>query len=346
MDGKAINNQSSNCLNLIRIIAAFQVMFGHMVEHLELPINDMLFYLTYFFRGVPIFFVLSGYLMWFSIERSNSYKNYLSKRFLRIYPELWMSVIVDLIVIVSLYSSWDIKDLALFALGQGTFFQFWTPNSLRGYGVGTPNGALWTIGVMIQFYVVAWFFYKLIKKHHHMIIWIALTVGSFVVSGFGGFLTHDFFEIEIVGKLYDQTIVKYFWLFSIGMFIAEFAEFFIPIFVKWWYVLLAFAFIFFITGFDLYSGYYLMWSVCLTSGLIGFAYRFPQLSIKLDISYAVFLYHMIIVNIFVEKGYLHNWLFLVAVMLITVIIACLSTITLGNWGAKNKASLLNIQSCV
>lgn len=79
----------NNCLSLIRIIAAFQVMFGHMVIHLNLPINNTLFDMIYFFRGVPIFFVISGYLIWFSISRSNSYKDYLMKRFWRIYPELW-----------------------------------------------------------------------------------------------------------------------------------------------------------------------------------------------------------------------------------------------------------------
>ncbi len=79
---------SNNCLNFIRIVAAFQVMLGHMIEHLELPINNNILYLTYFLRGVPIFFVISGFLMWFSIGRSISYKEYLKKRFWRIYPEL------------------------------------------------------------------------------------------------------------------------------------------------------------------------------------------------------------------------------------------------------------------
>ena len=67
---------SNNSLSLIRIIAAFQVMFGHMVEHLVLPINDTLFRVTYFLRGVPVFFVISGFLMWFSISRSKTYGHY------------------------------------------------------------------------------------------------------------------------------------------------------------------------------------------------------------------------------------------------------------------------------
>lgn len=137
---------------------------GHLIEHLELPISNIARNACYFFRGVLIFFAISGMLIWFSINnRSKSYRNYLGKRFLRIYPELWGAVIVDAIIILLLYKQAVPKDLLLFSLGQGTILQFWTPNSLRGYGVGTPNGALWTIGIMIQFYIVAWPISKILK---------------------------------------------------------------------------------------------------------------------------------------------------------------------------------------
>ena len=42
----------------------------------------------------------------------------------------------------------------LFIFCQSSIFQFWTPNFLRGYGCGTPNGSLWTIGILIQFYII------------------------------------------------------------------------------------------------------------------------------------------------------------------------------------------------
>ena len=207
MDEQSYAN--NNCLNLIRIVAAFQVLFGHMVEHLELPINDMFLKTSYFLRGVPIFFVISGFLMWFSIARSNSYEQYLKKRFWRILPELWVAVILEIIVIVIVYSGWNLKDLLLFAFGQGTFLQFWTPESLKTYGVGTPNGALWTIGVMMQFYIVVWFFYKLMKNRS-IWAWIAGFAISFSISFALGKIIHDLLRIDIIGKLYDQTVIKYF----------------------------------------------------------------------------------------------------------------------------------------
>lgn len=327
--------KNDNCLDLIRIIAAFQVMFGHLVEHLELPIDDTIFHISFFLRGVPIFFVISGFLMWFSIGRSKTYGQYLKKRLWRIYPELWVAVAVEIIVLIIVYEGWNLKQLLLFAFGQGSIFQFWTPDSLRAYGVGTPNGALWTIGVMIQFYVVVWFFYKLMKNCSKW-AWIIVFFASFGFSFLFGWITHDLFQIEIIGKLYDQSFIKYFWLFFIGMFIAKFIDSFLPILTKYWYSFLLIAFLFFWTGWDLFSGYYLMWSIFLALGLIGFAYRYPLLSISPDISYAFFLYHMTVMNVFVNYKLIDDWIYALGVFAITVFVSFISTITVGKWSANRK----------
>ena len=340
MDGQSLSKQASNnCLSLIRIIAAFQVMFGHMVEHLELPINEELFHATYFLRGVPIFFVISGFLIWFSIGRSKTYKQYLKKRFWRIYPELWVAVAIEIFILIILYKGWIFKDILLFTFGQGTIFQFWTPNSLRGYGVGTPNGALWTIGVMIQFYIVAWFFQKAMSKRK-MTTWVIGLFVSFGISWVCQYITHNLIAKEMIGKLYDQTFIKYFWLFYIGMFIAEFKDRLLPILKKYWYVCLAISLLFFWTGFDLFSGYFLLWSTFLTAGLIGFAYRYPKLSISPDISYGVFLYHMTVVNLFVSLGWIGNWLYILPITIITCFLAFISTNTIGRLSELKKQSML------
>lgn len=153
----------SNSFNFIRLIAAMQVMAGHFIMHLDLPINRIISLIIYFFNGVPIFFGISGYLIWFSMERSVSYTQYLAKRFRRIYPELWAAVCLEILFMLFLYQGWNIKGLIPFILCQATVLQFWTPECLRGYGIGTPNGALWTIGIMVQFYISAWGVYKFMK---------------------------------------------------------------------------------------------------------------------------------------------------------------------------------------
>lgn len=331
------NGRYNNCLSLIRIIAALQVILGHLIEHFELPITVNGLRAAYFLRGVPIFFAISGFLIWFSMERSQSYVDYLKKRFLRIYPELWLAVVVEIFVLVLLYRGWEINSLILFAVCQGSVLQFWTPESLRGYGVGTPNGALWTITVIIQFYIIAWAVYKLMKKRA-AVTWIVWFIISFALSRVGTFIAHDFVGIEIVGKLYDQTIIKYFWLFYIGMFLAEFRDKLMMHLKKYWYLLLAVSLAFFWTSRDLFSDYYLGWSLFLTSGLIGFAYRFPELRISPDISYAMFLYHMTAINVFVHFGLTGSWVYVAPVLVIVVCVSFISTMTIGKISVYIKKS--------
>ena len=124
-DSKLMNvsQKHNNCLNLFKLIAALQVMYGHIVIHLD--INSNIYFDKFFgvFQGVPIFFALSGFLIWFSIERTKDegYLKYIKKRFWRIYPEMWVAVAVEIIVMCIIYNEWNVKDTALFTLTQSTF---------------------------------------------------------------------------------------------------------------------------------------------------------------------------------------------------------------------------------
>ena len=62
-------------------------------------------------------------------------------------------------------------DLWAWFFGQITIFQYYTPNLLRNFGVGTPNGSLWTIPVELEFYILlhycpkkfSWTYFKLLN---------------------------------------------------------------------------------------------------------------------------------------------------------------------------------------
>lgn len=162
---------TNNSLNTFRLFASIQVLWGHTLAHLGLANVPVLGDFIGFFYGVPIFFTLSGFLIWQSIGRSRSFGDYAKKRFWRIYPELWAAVVVEILVILALYRQpIDWPKLGLFTIGQATIFQFWTPDFLRGYGCGCPNGALWTISVLIQYYFLVYFVYILLKNRR-LIVW-------------------------------------------------------------------------------------------------------------------------------------------------------------------------------
>lgn len=330
-----VKNNKANSISFIKMLAAFQVMLGHMFLHLEVTTQNWFSSILYFFAGVPIFFIISGYLIWMSIRRQNSYVSFIQRRFWRIYPELWGAVIVEILSIMLLYSAWNFKDLIKFTIAQSTFFQFWTPETLRGYGCGTPNGSLWTITVIVQFYIISWFVYKTLHGKK-IVIWVISLVAAIGFSILGQYGL-EFIGVEVITKLYDQTILRYLWLFLFGCFIAENKAILVDyVLKKYWYLFILAACFPYITSIDIYAGYKVLHSILLVAGLIGFAYATPKVSIEVDISYGVFLYHMIIANIFIDFGWTRKWIYVIGACFLSTVTAFISHRIIGVWSAKKK----------
>ncbi len=325
----------TNSISLIKLLAAFQVMFGHIKAHLLLsvpaPVNAIIGY----FKGVPIFFVLSGFLIWNSVYRSKDYRSYIKKRFWRIYPELWACIVVEIISILIFYNGWNVRDLSLFAISQGSILQFWTPKSLRAYGCGTPNGTLWTICVTIQFYVFSWGMYKALQNKNRC-TWLAYIILGITISIIGEKVA-QYSNHEIIVKLYDLTLFRYGWLFLIGMFVAEYSKEIMPIISNHFYVPLLLGLVPYFFHFDLNAGYGVFSNTLMVLGLLGFAYEFPKLAVEPDVSYSIFLYHMIIVNIAISVGWTGIWGYGILVVVISCLLAYISTMIIGSWSAKQKS---------
>lgn len=329
-----------NCINIIRLLAAYQVIYGHAVYYLKIDIDYRISWFIDLFHGVPIFFTLSGFLIWMSIRSSRNYTQYLRKRFWRIYPELWVAVFVEIVTIIVFYKeeiNWP--QLSLFALTQGTVFQFWTPDFLRGFGSGTPNGALWCICVLIQFYLIAYPLYKLL--HGKSIQKWLYYVSIFILIGCITPFLKDHLPL-IIGKLYGQTIIPYLWMFLLAAFAAEKKDTVIPVLKKRWWLFLLMLLVIRYASFDVNASYYsygLLETLCLFGGLMGFAYSYPQLNIKYDFSYGLYIYHSIILNIFIIKSYYYSLYYLIAVFLISSIIAIISMKTIGRLSSSKRLSV-------
>ncbi len=328
--------KNDNCLSLFKLIAALQVMYGHIIVHFGISSNSVFDKLFAVFQGVPVFFTLSGFLIWFSIERSASrggYTGYLKKRFWRIYPEMWIAVVVEIIVMCILYRGWNVRDTAIFTFAQSTIFQFWTPGSLRGYGCGTPNGSLWTMCVTIQFYIIAWLIYKFLRNRKWY-VWAITIIASVVMSELFEFLS-GLFGVEVFLKLYNQTVIRYLWMFLLGMMMACFFDKIIPFCKKWWPVFICAGIIITFTGFDFSAGYGVLKTLFVLVAIIGFAYCFPQFKLKKDISYGIFIYHMTVVNAMITFGLTGRIIWLMVAMVISCILGYISTIIAGKHFAKS-----------
>lgn len=147
-----------NNFNHIRLAAATQVLLVHAINHFncESPIANVF----RLFPGVPIFFFISGYLIYQSFDRMKVRRltDFYRNRFLRIYPGLFVCVIVSVasVYLAGFFTTNPVapRKIGLWIVAQTTAFQFYNPEFMRGYGVGVLNGALWTISVELQFYLL------------------------------------------------------------------------------------------------------------------------------------------------------------------------------------------------
>ena len=217
-----------NNFDLIRLFAATQVMVFHSLVHLsvETPLWLKPFGV---FAGVPMFFVISGFLISASYERSRSLRDYAEKRARRIFPGLWLCLLVTFAVVA--LSGYDLARPAALAWMASQFVALvHTPAFLKDWGFGSYNGSLWTIPVELQFYAVLPLIASLwVAARSRPSRW-ALAIGLFVVAtgvAVGVRLVHpsiigfDVVHEPIAAKLLRYSFVSHIYLFALGFLIQK-----------------------------------------------------------------------------------------------------------------------------
>lgn len=322
-----------NNFDLLRLVAAIEVLFQHAISHLEINNLNKFTNILSHFPGVLMFFTISGFLIFSSFDRNRDLKKYFINRFLRLFPALWFCFLITLglllffnIIAFNDIFSWTIIK---WIFTQVTVFQFWTPDVLRSWGVGTPNGSLWTIPVELQFYIFLPLIILLFKKirlvYKFLFFIIFSLVYSFYISSKQGM------PETLLIKLLGVSIVPYLYCFLTGSMMYLFwnkIKKLIEGKALYWLLL----YIIFNLIFDIKPSYtpvnlQLISNLLLSIVTISLAYTLPKLSLFLkgnDISYGMYIYHMLVINSLISFGYLGDVKYLFLTIIITIAISSLS----------------------
>lgn len=79
-------------LDVLRGLAALGVVFFHYTSHGTRYFNDYPFFFWEGEFGVHLFFVISGFVIYYTLERSRTLGDFLFSRFSRLYPTYWVAV--------------------------------------------------------------------------------------------------------------------------------------------------------------------------------------------------------------------------------------------------------------
>ncbi|WP_299764738.1 acyltransferase [uncultured Dokdonia sp.] len=333
-----------NNFDLIRLLAAIQVVLFHSYEHLQIKAPAFKFLSAFFlefFPGVAIFFFISGFLIYASFDRNKQYlKKYFKNRVLRIFPALWICLIITIILLVLDFpGKWnnffEQSHIIEWFFAQSSLFQFYTPDELRYWGVGTPNGSLWTITVEFQFYLVIPFLYYFINKFKNSLIPLALIlIVSIAVNFYIGTIPNEYLTRKL-GAVFVLPYLYYF-LIGVGFYIHwnKIKTLFENTFLKWFILYLVFMYItkswldFDTASYWIKSPLNIIASLLLAGVTFSAAFTKGTISSRIlkgnDISYGIYIYHMLVVNFMVERGLEGNTIYIFIVLLMTIILATFS----------------------
>lgn len=319
-----------NNFDLIRLIAASQVAILHAAYHLDIDIDNFKNILKYI-PGVPVFFTISGFLIASSYQQSNSLTQYFINRALRIFPALWVCFGFTFILLrcfqkIPFEQMFSLQFWAWIGT-QISFFQFYTPEFLRSWGTGNPNGSLWTIPVEIQFYLFlplcSLLFTRINIYLKYGVFFILSVIFNFFLGGREDTITLKLMGVSLFPFLYNfllGTIIFKLWRYLRKWFEGK---------ALWWLLI----FVVYCNLGQTMPEYYptiagFFANIILAFLVISTAFTYTGLSDKIlkkiDISYGIYIYHMPIINSLIALKLTGNYIFMIIALTTTLLFALLS----------------------
>ena len=332
----AINRK--NCFDYVRLYGAFQVLISHGQAHLNLNIPSIIANI-FSYDGVSIFFAISGFLVTISWINSNfNLKTYLIARSLRIFPALWTSAIISFFLIIFLGKfkfAFSLKGI-LWLFSQASPFTFWNPNELRDFGVGVINGSLWTIPVELQFYIFVPLLislYFLLKRRFSgfisslslvFIAALSVLIKIYIPPVPAGDGTAAR-EGSILVKLLYVSFAPHICTFIMGMLLALIVGVFGQKVCARFFIFIGLIMIS-IDNIPFINESLGIWIHPIYTALIfiGIGLFSSPFKLRFDISYGLYLYHMLVANLLLEIDINNQFNILYAYLFFTFLLAFLS----------------------
>ncbi len=199
-----IGNTRIVILDGFRVLAVLAVLLFHFFSRFVYPRykEDLYPYGNEYdffglgYLGVHFFFIISGFVIFFTLEKTLNFKSFWKKRLIRLFP----SMLLASIIIYSFFSIFNHQNSSEFQKGLNFIpsLTFINPNLLNNifetfFGIQLNlnylNGSFWSLWVEIQFYLFAsliFYWNKFTFLRNAILISIGLCVVNLVVNSMGG----------------------------------------------------------------------------------------------------------------------------------------------------------------
>jgi len=155
---------TSNNFDILRLSLAILVFFAHWNILTAQNISSQLFHLGGY--AVDMFFIVSGFLIFWSFEADQNKKHFYIKRFFRIFPLYAFLIFLQTLFFIA-YSDGSFGQIIKYFVANILFLNFLAPsvtNTLSYLQVDAINGSLWTLKNEVIFYVLVPFIFAIYRK--------------------------------------------------------------------------------------------------------------------------------------------------------------------------------------
>lgn len=183
-----MNPHRINLLDSFRFLAIMSVLLYHFTCRWNAQLliaNDYHDIFKYGYLGVNFFFIISGFVISYTLENTDGIVSFWKNRFIRLFPPLLLCTLLTFWVASTL----DKDGLFPYARQPRDLLPSLTmtnPNiwkELAGANFGWINGSYWSLWLELQFYVLSSVIYFLDKKHffrNMLLASIALCIIKFI----------------------------------------------------------------------------------------------------------------------------------------------------------------------
>lgn len=311
-----------NNFDLLRLVFATIVLLVHSYD---LSGFEQLRIITSFLSSglaVKAFFVVSGFLIVMSFERSTDVMSYAKNRFLRIFPAYFSVVIICAVFLFAVsskslgeYFSIGWVKYLIANLSFLNFLQPTLPGVFETNKMPVVNGALWTLKLEVMFYVAVPLFVVLFRKFRHVTAIALIYLLSVAYSEFFSMMAIRTGS-EFYAELGRQLPGKLSYFIS-----GTFLYYYLPLFERrvGYFLIAALAIMAFNAFYPVpFLEPFAVATVVIFLGLFLYVGNFGKYG---DFSYGVYILHFPIIQVLLFSGWLREspWYFLIAAMLITAI---------------------------
>lgn len=336
-------------IDILRGLAVSVVVLYHFFELLGL--HNSIYYpfvISIGQIGVPLFFVISGYLIYRSVDYSISkkglkpgLKQYFMHRIFRILPAYYFNFFIVFLLAFYIFHTMDtwssdfIREQILAHLNFTAFFTY----KIAGLGL---NGAYWTLSIEMLWYIIAPIFFIFIRKDRYLIL---LFISSlFYLLALDYSLLDTFLNLD--KKTNNYIYLLYYWSFQLpgqliyfiaGIFIYKYSknEAYIPRYAQYTLfisLILLFTYLstqkYFLESFTVKSSITLITVASLF--IIFYRHRLRELHLLAwigKISYSLYLWHMPLL-FFIKKYILpYDFSFIFIIILFLVLLFSISALS-------------------